>query len=112
MSELKKIHMQIEDWYHQESMKLKYQSQVEEHQTSETVRVYHHNLHRKQIKKTSILKLETGEGIIEGHEKCANYLEKLVEDLLLKPVKLDNVAQEETMYTLCFKKIVSYLVHH
>ena len=94
LSELKMVHMQIEDWYNQESMKLKYQSQVEEHQTSENVRVYHHDLHRKRIKKTSILKLETAEGILEGHDKCAEYLEKVVEDLLLTPEELNHAAQQ------------------
>ena len=77
--------MQIETWYRLESNKIKHQSQVAEHQVGENVRVYHHDLHRKKIKKTSIIKLETAEGLLEGHAKCAEYLEKVVEDLLLKP---------------------------
>ena len=56
--------------------------------------MYHHDLHRKRIKKTSILKLETAEGILEGHDKCAEYLEKVVEDLLLTPEELNHAAQQ------------------
>ena len=94
LTELKKVHIQIETWYRLESNKIKHQSQIAEHQDGENVRVYHHDLHRKKLKKTSILKLETAEGLLEGHAKCAEYLEKVVEDLLLKPAELHDVAQD------------------
>ena len=45
------------------------------------------------MKKSSILKLETEEGVIEGHDSCAKYLEDIVGDLLLEPAKLDKNAQ-------------------
>ena len=86
--------MQIEEWYSQESNKIKYQSQASEHQVDEKVRVYHHDLHRKRLKKSSILKLETSAGLLEGHTACAKYLEQTVEDLLLSPVQLNSAAQE------------------
>ena len=94
LPELKQIHMQIEEWYSQESNKIKYQSQASEHQVDEKVRVYHHDLHRKRLKKSSILKLETSAGLLEGHTACAKYLEQTVEDLLLSPVQLNSAAQE------------------
>ena len=46
------------------------------------------------MKKSSILKLETENGLLEGHEKSAQYLEKCAEDLLLHTVQLDGAAQE------------------
>ena len=46
------------------------------------------------IKKSSILKLQTDEGLLEGHDSCSRYLEKTVEDLLLHPAALDKVAQD------------------
>ena len=40
------------------------------------------------------MKLQTENGIIEGHSDCASFLEKTVEDLLLHPEMLDSQAQE------------------
>ena len=91
--ELKSIHIKIEDWYCKESNKIKHQSQVAEYQTGEKVRVYHHDLHRKKVRKSSILKLETPAGMLEGHEACSEFLQKSVEDLLLHPVELHHGAQ-------------------
>ena len=53
LGELKAIHTRIEQWYSKESSKIKYQSQADEHQSEEKVRIYHHALHRKKIKKSS-----------------------------------------------------------
>ena len=61
--------------------------------SSETVRIYHHELHSKQIKRTSILKLQTETGMLEGHAACSKYLEDTVGDLLLHPANLDRAAQ-------------------
>ena len=94
LADLKHTHASIEQWYSQESSKIKYQSLAEEHQDEEPVRIYHHELHRKKIRKSSILKLETPTGSLEGHEACAEYLEKVVEDLLLNPAVLSQDAQE------------------
>ena len=77
-----------------ESEKIKYQSLTNEHHQEEAVRIYHHELHRKRVRKSSILRLETPSGTLAGHTACAEYLEKTVEDLLLHPVDLDLVAQD------------------
>ena len=58
------------------------------------VGIYHHELHKKMIRKSSILKLETSSGILEGHGPCAEYLEQTVEDLLLYPAHLNHAAQD------------------
>ena len=64
LAELKSIHSSIELWYSRECNKIKHQSLAEEHQSEEKVRIYHHELHRKQIRKSSILKLETANGVL------------------------------------------------
>ena len=56
----------------------------------EKVRIFHHDLHKKLIKRSSILKLQTSEGELLGHDACAKYLEKSVAKLLLDPVTLDH----------------------
>ena len=94
LGELKAVHANIESWYERESNKIKFQSQVQEHQKDEKTRIYHHELHRKRIKRTSILRLETGDEILEGHQDCANYLEQTVTDLLQEPATLDSKSQD------------------
>ena len=64
---LKEVQMKIEEWFEAELQKVKYQSRVDDIQTSEKVRIYHHELHQKNIKRSSILKLETEHGLVEGH---------------------------------------------
>ena len=94
LTELKAVHASIENWYSTESNKIKFQSQASEYQQEEKVRIYHHDLHRKRIKKSFILKLETAAGTLEGHQACADYLEQTVEELLLHPVQLSQAAQD------------------
>ena len=93
MTELRIIQRQIERWYYQESEKIKAQSRIDEYQQDEKTRIYHHDLHKKKVKRSSILKLQTPEGILEGHDACAGYLEGVVAELLLNPALLDQAAQ-------------------
>ena len=94
LGELKEVHLLIEVWYQKESEKVQYQSRLDEFQENEKTTLYHHELLKKTIKKSSILKLQTDSGILSGHEACAAFLEKSVEDLLLHPANLDVAAQE------------------
>ena len=66
---------------------------MQEFQESERSTIYHHEIHKRIIKKTSILKLQTDQEIIVGHKACASFLEKTVEDLLLHHAQLDPLAQ-------------------
>ena len=75
LSELWGVQGLIEQWYSRENDRVKHQSRVSEFQESEKVRIYHHEIHQKYIKKSSILKLETEKGLLEGHDQCAAYLE-------------------------------------
>ena len=46
------------------------------------------------MKHSSILKLKTENGVIEGHGLCSAYLESQVGDLLLNPAHVDQVARD------------------
>ena len=90
---LKEVQLRIEDWFASEVEKVKHQARVDDIQTSEKIRIYHHELHKKSYKRSSILKLQTEQGLIEGHTACSEYLQKSVEDLLLHPALLDQTSQ-------------------
>ena len=77
--------------------KKKIHAKCDELNSAENVRIYHYEQHRKQIKRRSILKLETDEGLLEGHKACADYLERQVNQLLLKPASLDCQAQHQLL---------------
>ena len=64
---LREIQLRIEEWFDTELQKVKYQSRVDDIQVSEKVRIFHHELHQKNIRRSSILKLEIVDGIVEGH---------------------------------------------
>ena len=93
LATLKEVQLRVEDWFSIEVEKVKHQSRVDDIQRSEKVRIYHHEIHQKHIRKSAILKLETEQGLIEGHPACSAFLQKVVEDLLLNPAILDLVAQ-------------------
>ena len=94
LTELKHVHLLIEKWYDEECSKIALQSRTDDVQESEKIRIYHHEIHQKLIKKTAILKLDTEKGLLEGHQACASYLENSVADLLLHPAQLDSASQQ------------------
>ena len=94
LAELKQVQSLIMLWHSKEAEKVKMQSRTDELNESENVRIYHHELQRKRIKRSSILKLETGAGMLEGHQACADYLEQTVEDMMLHPAELYQASQE------------------
>ena len=98
LGELFNIQQQIESWHKQECQKIKLQARSEELNKSESVRIYHHELHKRKIKRTSITKLDTGSQILIGHKEFTNYLEKTISDLLLlHPTNLSTAAQDELL---------------
>ena len=94
LGELKSVQLEIEQWHNRECEKIKLLSKTEEIDTHESVRIHHHELHSKQIKKTSITKLQVGNKVLRGHNECAHHLEQSVADLLLHPANLDDQAQD------------------
>ena len=94
LPDLKQVQLQIQRWYESECEKVKLQARADEIGSSERVRIYHHELHAKHIKRSSILKLKTEKGTLEGHVECAKYLEKAVGDILLHPAELNEAAQD------------------
>ena len=93
-SELRCVQVEIQSWYEKESEKILLQSRSDEVSMNEKVRIYHHDLHRKHLKRSSILKLQTDGGLMEGHEQCASYLEQQVADLLTNPALFDQTARD------------------
>ena len=94
LAELKKVQLLIEKWYDEECAKVAQQARADDIQQSEKIRIYHHELHQKLIRKSAILKLETENGLVEGHQACSSYLENTVAELLLQPAMLDPAAQQ------------------
>ena len=94
LAELRFIQLEIVQWYQQESEKVLLQSRSDEISMNEKVRIYHHDLHKKHLKRSSILKLQTEHGLLEGHDQCAAYLEGQVGDLLLHPAPIDQAARD------------------
>ena len=85
LKELKTIQMQIVTWYEHESERVILQAKSDECEMHEKVRIYHHSLHSKNVKRGSILNLDTDRGLLKGHKECAKYLEDQVKNLLLNP---------------------------
>ena len=61
---------------------------------NEKVRIYHHGQHLQFRKRSSILKLQTLQGIVEVHLECARALESNISNHLTNPALLDPLAQE------------------
>jgi hypothetical protein len=94
LTELKVVQGRIMQWYDQACSKIALQSRIGDLEESEKVRIYHHSLHQKHVKRSSILRLQTERGLLEGHTECAQFLEDSVAAHLLQPADLDPVAQE------------------
>ena len=88
------VHLEIDQWFQAESEKVVLQARCDDIEQSEKIRIFHHDLHQKHVKRSSILKLQTEQGLIVGHKDCAKYLEKKVTDLLCYPATVDQEARE------------------
>ena len=66
LGELRSVQNDIQHWYESESEKIILQSRVEDISVSEKVRIYHHDLHKKSMKRSSILKLQTEKGLLRA----------------------------------------------
>ena len=103
LAALKLVQTEIQIWYEEESEKVKIQSRTDEVDNSEKVRIYHHELHAKHIKRSSILQLKTEQGLLEGHAAWGDYLEQAVGDLLLHPADLDADAQDALLKACIYR---------
>ena len=92
LADLHFVQAEIVSWHKKECDKVKLQSRCEEINSAENVRIYHHELHKRHLKITSILKLETDDESFTGHDECSQYLEHLIGKLLLQPAVLDSQA--------------------
>ena len=97
LADLKYVQSLISNWYEDQSKKIQVQSRKDEFSSSESTRIYHHQLHKQHIKRSLILKLDTESGLIEGHDMCAAYLENKVRELLCHSAQLDKKAQDNLL---------------
>ena len=70
-AELRGVQMEIEAWYQTVAEKILVQSRSDEVSMNEKVRIFHHDLHKKHVRQSSILELATDGGLLEGHNQCA-----------------------------------------
>ena len=61
------------------------------------MRIFHHEQHIKHCKKSAILKLDTDQGLLVGHEACSQFLFNQVNELLGKPASLSSEAQNKLL---------------
>ena len=97
LPDLKDVQSRIVEWYENDSQRVVLQARVDDVQQSEKIRIYHHNQHKKLVKRSSILKLKTENETLQGHDVCSKYLIGEVSNLLLNPAILDHVAQDQLL---------------
>ena len=76
---------------------MKLHAKLDDIEQSEKVRIYHHDQLYRSKNKKSILKLKTGNEVVEGHDKCAKVLNDEVKKLLGEEIILDGQAQEDLL---------------
>ena len=64
---------------------------------SEKVRIFHHDLRRRSLNKSTITKLKTPTGIITGHRACSEFLCEEVRNLWENEALLNPASQEELL---------------
>ena len=87
---LKIVQHMIQECYEADSQRFVLQAREDDVQQSEKVRIFHHGQHKKLVKRSLISKLQTDQGVPEGHDACSDYL---VANLLFNPAVLDADAQ-------------------
>ena len=97
LPKLKYIQLQINEFFDKQAEKIKLHAKAQDMEESEKVRIYHYDQFHRCNNKKKISKLKTEEGIIEGHNKVAEFFKNEVEALFGKEVKLDEEAQEKLL---------------
>ena len=94
---LKEIQLLINQWFEEQAEIVKLHAKLQDIDESEKVRIYHHQKMYSKRSVSSILKLKTPKGIIEGHDACAEFLNKeALNHLGVKP-QLDAACQESLL---------------
>ena len=65
LTDLRRVQQEIEDYYSKECERVKIQAKIQEINSNEKVRIFHHENHRKHIRKSTISKLETKNCILK-----------------------------------------------
>ena len=72
MTDLAEINIRISNWYQGESEKIPLISRSQDINLNEKVCIFHHGQHCRFRKRSSILKLSTPQGTVEGHDACGH----------------------------------------
>ena len=73
-AEYESIKLKINNWYQEESKNLLLRCKARDIDESESATIYHHQMHQKRFKRSSLLKLDTPEGMKIGHTECQKYM--------------------------------------
>ena len=91
---LAKVNARVKKWYEEREEEKNLLNKQFDLEHGESQRLYHHDLVKKHEKKRRILRLDTPDGPIQGHQEVAKYLEKTVEELFLSPLSEDVTAEQ------------------
>ena len=96
----KTVNMEIINWFEHEAKQLQLQINLKDITESENTNLYHHSIHKKKVTNSAILELETEGGLLVGHNDCARYIERSVENLLTIPFDFDHEVQATLLQEL------------
>ena len=94
---LKATQLKITEWFDKEAEKVKTFAKIDDMEQSEKVRIFHHDLRRRSLNKSTITKLKTPAGIITGHRACSEFLCEEVRNLWENEALLNPASQEELL---------------
>ena len=72
--------LEIKQWFTKEAESTILLINAQEIEENETLNLYHHDVHNKKLKISAIISLETPNGPINGHEKCADFISNLLKN--------------------------------
>ena len=96
-SQLDEINKRIIIFFKKRAEQIKIQCGLQDIDQSEQLRVYHYEIHKRELNKRKILKLKTPEGLKQGHRECADFLNKEVKNLLENEIFLDEECQNQLL---------------
>ena len=91
--ELKEVQALINHWFEDEASKVLLHIDMEDVKGDETVRIHHHEIHKKRITQSSILQLQLEGEVVTGHKACEALLTKNVINIISNNSPLDSEAQ-------------------
>ena len=76
------VRQKINDWFTKEAENIQLMTNLNEVAESEQTQLFHHEIHKKKLIKSTILELKTETDNCIGHKNCMDAIVKSVYDLL------------------------------